>query len=183
MNETDGLDQWQNDLKVFGICSFSLSEKNNILENPLMWSHYAEEHKGVCLFYQFPTNFINYDRNNIFGISKVEYKENPLTDWFINNAEEYDSLDLIKFLFKLGPKTLTIKSPPWEYEEEVRMVRPKKGFLKIEKEFLKQICFGLNTPDEDKKLIIKIVSDSNYQVTFCEAIHGESDFGLTIREI
>ena len=148
-----------------------------------MWSHYAEEHKGVCLYYKFPHEFINYEQNKIFGISEVEYSENPLTEWFIENAEKFDKLDLIQFFSALGPKTLTIKSPAWEHEEEVRMVRPQKGFLKIEKDYLKQICFGLNTPDEDKELIVKIISDSKYQVTFCEACHSGSDFGLTIKEI
>jgi hypothetical protein len=37
------------------VCSFSLDSSETLL-----WSHYADEHKGVCLLYRFPESFILY---------------------------------------------------------------------------------------------------------------------------
>lgn len=183
LEETDGLDEWQTNIKQFGICSFSLSREGNILSNPLMWSHYADEHKGVCLYYEFPNEFINYEKNKIIGIAEVEYSYNPLTEWFIENADVFGEWGIEKFFFELGKNTLRNKSLPWKYEEEVRIVRPNKGTFEIDPKSLKQICFGLNTSTEDMELIKKITHHTNNNVSFCQATHGETDFGITIKEI
>ena len=45
-------DKVQTDLRNVGVCSFSLE-----LTNTLMWSHYADEHRGICLTYSFPESF------------------------------------------------------------------------------------------------------------------------------
>ena len=39
--------KFKTDLENVGVCSFSLE-----LENTLMWSHYADNHRGVCLTYE-----------------------------------------------------------------------------------------------------------------------------------
>ena len=50
LSKPNGLfDNIQKSIKNVGICSFSL-----VLEEPLLWSHYANEHKGLCLTYEIP---------------------------------------------------------------------------------------------------------------------------------
>lgn len=41
------IQSYLNALKPFGCCSFSTNPKNL-----LMWSHYADEHKGLCIEYR-----------------------------------------------------------------------------------------------------------------------------------
>ena len=134
----------QNDTGNVGICSFSLS-----LENTLLWSHYAGEHRGLCLMYEIPDDFFNDPKNQIIGVCAVEYDQNPLTNWFIRNAPENRQVDLLEFTVELLRKIFSIKSKPWKYEEEIRVIREKEGTLSIPKEFLKQVCFGMNTTESD----------------------------------
>jgi hypothetical protein len=37
-----------------GICSFSLK-----LKDVLLWPHYANNHKGMCILYEFPMQFLD----------------------------------------------------------------------------------------------------------------------------
>lgn len=51
------LENWKNEISVKGVYSFSLIN-NKILSEPLMWSHYADEHRGVCVEYIVPSQYI-----------------------------------------------------------------------------------------------------------------------------
>ena len=53
-------EQIQMDVQKFGV--FSIASK---LYHPVMWSHYADEHRGVCLTYSFPEDFTIAVGNNI----------------------------------------------------------------------------------------------------------------------
>lgn len=171
-------DQIQKDTGKVGICSFSLE-----LGNPLLWSHYANEHKGVCLAYDIPENFLVDELNEITGVAAVKYGENQLTDWFVENAPEDGNSDFKEFTLELVKKVVTIKSTCWDYEKEVRIIRQEQSTLTIPREFLKQVCFGLNTPAADISLIRELVDNSGYKVDYCRMERSESDFGIRAIEI
>lgn len=80
----------------FKLCS--LSQINN---NKLMWAHYTNEHKGICVGYKFLY------LPNYVGKSEVKYKNTNLNEKEIfNNILEY----------------WIVKSEDWEYEKEVRLL-------------------------------------------------------------
>jgi len=172
------LDRIQKDTGNVGICSFSL-----ILEDTLLWSHYADEHRGLCLMYEIPDEFINDPKNKIIGVSAVEYGHNPLTDWFIRNAPEKNNIDLLEFAVELIKKVFSIKSRAWEYEKEVRIIREKEGVFSLPKGFLKQVCFGMNTPEPDISSIRKLIDDTGYSVNYCRIKRTKDDFGIGVVEI
>ncbi len=172
------LDRVQRDTGNVGICSFSL-----ILEDTLLWSHYADEHRGLCLMYEIPDEFINDPKNQIIGVCAVEYGHNPLTDWFVRNAPENNNIDLLEFTVELVKKVFSIKSRAWEYEKEVRIIREKEGALSIPKEFLKQVCFGMNTTESDISSIKKLLDDAGYSVNYCGIKRAQDDFGIGAIEI
>src|SRR3990172_10660948 len=62
----------------FGVCSFSLLEGS--FDVPLLWSHYADAHRGLCLLYRFPTTFLD-DPHTFIGIDTVTYEDDRLTNW------------------------------------------------------------------------------------------------------
>lgn len=171
-------DQIQKDTGKAGICSFSLE-----LENSLLWSHYANEHRGLCLTYEFPESFLIDESNEITGVAPVEYGDSPLTDWFIEHAPEDRNSYFKEFTLEVVKKVLTIKSKCWEYEKEVRIIRQEQSTLTIPKEFLKQMCFGVNTPESDISLIRELVDNSGYKVSYCKMERSECDFGLRTMEI
>jgi hypothetical protein len=172
-------DEIQTRMKKVGICSFSLK-----LEDPLLWSHYADEHRGLCLTYQFPEDFLMDTSNRIVGVSQLEYDENPLTNWFIENApEKYGTNFEDHFTTELLKKVLIIKGKGWSYEDEARIIREKEGNFPIPKKFLKQVCFGLNTSEHYISLIRQIIENSGYSVNYCQILRKEDDFGIKAVEI
>jgi len=170
----------QADLKKIGICSFSLKLMKPA--SSLMWAHYADNHRGICLTYRFPESFFYAKADHILGIDKIDYGINPLSDWFIQEAPKMKSFE--EFGITLIQKALTVKAKPWEYEKEVRILRKIEGVEVIEKHYLKQICFGLKTTANDITLVRKIIDISGYDVAFCKMKpNAWSDFGFEPSEI
>lgn len=170
------LDQIQKDSSNFSVCSFSLK-----IDEPLLWSHYANKHKGVCLTYTFPESFLD-NSDEIMGVAPISYLDNAMTHWFASNMPIEES-DLTDFVIEVIKQMISIKSPAWAYEEEVRIIRQKQGPFAIERSHLKQICFGLDTSDADIELIKNIVRNADYSVNFCKIERSNSDFGIEAKEI
>ncbi len=169
-------DKFQMKISKIGICSFSLK-----LKDVLLWSHYSNKHKGISILYQFPYEFLD-DGDKFIGISEVFYKRNPLKDWFISIANQLPMQD-DELGIELAKKILTAKSPKWRYEKEARIISRSQGVLSIEKSFIKQICFGLATSDEDISLIKEITSHYKQKVELYRAIRASSDFGIRFKKI
>jgi hypothetical protein len=167
---------FQEKISEVGVCSFSLT-----LKQPLMWSHYANNNRGVCILYDISPDFLD-NKDKIIGVSKVSYEPNTLTNWFVNIDETILNVPS-EFVVELAKVVLTAKAPPWDYEEEARIIRPNAGPFNIPREFIKQICFGLQTPPEDKELIKLIMDRFDNQVTFCEIVRTDTDFGIDAEEI
>ncbi|OGA40479.1 MAG: hypothetical protein A3G24_16105 [Betaproteobacteria bacterium RIFCSPLOWO2_12_FULL_62_13] len=168
------IEKWEGSFENFGICSFSLK-----LHTTLMWSHYADEHRGVCLLYRFPESFFLAPQNKIFGVDKVKYSDDALTDWLKNEAP----MELNKFVPELIKIYLTAKSPAWHCESEARVIRKEHGFIDIPFGFLEQVCFGLRTPQADIDLITKLAREYGGCQNFCRIIRDESDFGISAEEM
>lgn len=154
---------------------------STVVDDPLLWAHYADEHRGLCLAYDFPESFLD-NPDEILGVAPVEYGDNPLTEWIIQNAPIKKD-DMSDFTLGVVKKVLSIKSLNWAYEKEVRIIREQEGVFEIEKDHLKQICFGLNAPESDIKLIQRLVKDAGYSVNYCRIIRSKSDFGIEIAEL
>jgi hypothetical protein len=100
--------------------ALSLSE---IYNHELMWSHYADEHKGYVIGFDTKHPFFNQrksDEDELRHLRKIEYSDERPE---INLMET----DVVELFFT--------KSSKWSYESEWRMVLPLSDFSeKIEKE-------------------------------------------------
>ncbi|RJR43905.1 MAG: DUF2971 domain-containing protein [Deltaproteobacteria bacterium] len=159
--------------KEWGV--FSACGKPEALNCSLLWSHYADGHRGICLIYSTPTN--NFFRaNKIIGGLPVKYGDNQLTEWFKQlPANENIHNNAFELIFK---KVLTIKDRCWKYEGEWRMIRMTSGIVSIDKSYLQHVCFGLNTSDNEIKLIQEILEKFNYDVHCSRMQRTEDDFGI-----
>jgi hypothetical protein len=121
--------------KMAGVLSLTT---DNI--NLLMWSHYADNHKGYILEFEF-------DENSFKPIDK--------------NSNYNPSIDLIKVKYTSKPKNqsidsatnfvqLTNKSKFWKYEKEFRFISSFYGRYKYENSCLKTIFLGANISNEDE---------------------------------
>ena len=171
-------DQIQADMETFGV--FSLS---STVTNSVMWSQYADRHRGVCLTYDIPDDFINDPVNKIIGRAPVSYGDEPVTDWLLENAHTVDFDDPRDFAIELMKKVLTVKAADWGYEREYRLIRVESGPLAIPGEFLTQVCFGLETTDDDIGLVANALSAAKVDVSKVKSVRTESNFGLNAIEI
>lgn len=131
-------------------------------DNLLMWAHYADSHKGVCLKFD-----ILKDLNSFLVPVKVDYDSQ-----YINfNCLSSELLDVLRR-----------KSPDWEYEDEYRIIKTDhQGLWKIKQECLVEIIFGCRTSDEDKESIKSLASSSGFKnITYFEAIEKKGSYGLDI---
>lgn len=176
------LHQIDNDSFNFKILCFSKSR-----ENILLWSHYSDEHKGICLqfdvsnnnnkFYMSfsPESFNNIPKEaaNIVPVEKVDYtndRPKPFNG-FIEEASGY-------YRFFLA------KSICWEYEEEYRILMPTQALktnpVIFNKDILTGIIFGTRTPKEDKELIYKITKPIYPNLNYYQALINPHKYTLDI---
>jgi hypothetical protein len=102
--------------EFFCLCSFSEN-----LKSMLMWSHYADMHRGFCIEYALEKS----ESTNplVVALHPVVYSDKRFdsTDHFINFANKTPSNGLVVFGAGL------IKSRDWEYEREWRLLKLEKG--------------------------------------------------------
>jgi hypothetical protein len=126
----------------------SIPDKGDPRTNILMWSHYADSHRGFVI--EFRPDFIDGIR-----LEKVEY------------CDERDCLTFEDIEENRFERIFFKKSPEWRYEQEYRAVLPlnkaskihneKFHLYKINKSSINSITFGCAMGDEEKKIIINLV--------------------------
>ena len=129
-----------------GICCFS-----TIFDSILMWSHYADYHKGICLKFD-----VTKDPDLFNPPLEVKYSRVlPHYDHFISDKEIFFE------------KFIQTKYADWSYESEFRIFkteehinRNKSRIFKFKNEALTEIIFGTNTSEEDIKIIKKLCEKS-----------------------
>ena len=146
-----------------------------------MWSHYANNHRGVCVLYDVPEDYLN-DGESFVGLSSVSYKPNPLTSWFrtISNRMPSTEQELITELLKVVLKS---KEKSWKYEKEYRVITFSHGVKHIPKLFVKQICFGLQASNSDVDLVREITKDFESTVDLYRIDQGRHDYGVRYNKI
>jgi len=167
-------DRIQKSIETVGVCSFSMA-----LEEPLLWSHYANGHKGLCLGYEIPFQSFFEPSKTIEGaIIPIDYGENPLTEWLIENAPAKDRIDINEFSNNLVKKVLSVKGKGWRYEKEARIICNREGVYPIPKDYLKRVCFGMNVNNSGISLVKQIIDNAGYYVEWYQIERTEKDFGI-----
>jgi hypothetical protein len=170
------INQFSANVAKLGIGSFSLTENETLL-----WSHYANDHKGVVLRYDFPLSCLD-DEDNILAVSAVSYEKNSISDWLSENAYLFKE-DHPKFIIELLKKVIMSKAPAWKYEQEARIVRPEAGLFDFPRETLTHVIFGLQTSEHDEELVRNLVKKYYASVRFGRAVRTDDDFGIGTVEI
>ncbi|PSV29284.1 DUF2971 domain-containing protein [Photobacterium sp. GB-72] len=144
------------------------------MDNILMWSHYADCHRGFCI-----------------GIDCLEL-ENSKIMVEVKYSESFLEVDNDTFLHsnKIGgineewQRILTQKYDDWKYEEEVRLIlqlndsNAKGKLFCLPDGAIKEIYFGCNMNEKNKNTIRKILK--NDQVIFYDMKKSKNNFKLDI---
>jgi hypothetical protein len=144
------------------------------LDSVLMWSHYADKHRGLCL--EFGT-----DNEEFSGAYKVEY------------CDKYPSYNLTDQSLERNLLPLVTKSSVWSYEEEYRVIaeehqvalsaeslHAQSSFLSIPSISLKSIILGCEMEDASRNSVREIVKQSGRAVAIKQAERGVGHYSLTI---
>ncbi len=149
--------------------------------NTLMWAHYADSHKGICIKYRFSKSiFKNNTVDKFLYFDDVTYSD-----------EDFASINKDNYNYKNG---VFLKNKAWEYEKELRLLyydkNGKGDYVSIDAPYcIEAIYFGVKCSKEDKETIYRIMKDKKYiienqngipikkDIHFYEMKEDEKNFG------
>jgi len=139
-------------------------------ENILLWSHYADSHKGICVgirdcsstdipAMKFDVKSCCTDLNDphadgLFLVYKVNYSDSGIVEW-----------NLFKNDIKVFIDAHRNKAKCWEYEDEYRLIIPRESFktniLPFDSRFVVEIYLGCCIEAGYRKKVQQIIK-ANY---------------------
>jgi hypothetical protein len=136
-------------------------------DDPLLWAHYADCHKGIAWIFKKNSNFFRKAR-------PVQYTEHrPAINLSIANQSAHI----------LG--ALLTKADCWEHEEEWRLIGSQVGYLGFEPHALAGMILGAKMSKEDRDYFIQHALSrrtNSPQLEISQAILDEVDYRIkTIR--
>lgn len=178
-NHLKWFNQFQKDYysEKFGIYSLTTDSKNII-----MWSHYANAHKGFCVGFD-TTKFLNsrefilQNTDIIIDLYKVGYHP----DYPFLNLKELEEKDPDGYLVK----PLLTKSSSWEYEKEYRLISLTGANISVTLPdgIISKVILGCRMKDAHKEELKNALKDKNTQIELQEAKMKEESFGLDFVQI
>ncbi len=121
----------------------------------LMWSHYADGHKGFCIEYDFKNA-----PKSLLPLPVIYSRKRPLFPWKIvlDQSAETKTRCLLEIIIGL----LT-KDKEWEYENEWRLLLgpSEDSNIKIP---ISAVYLGLEINEENKNTVIEICNQNNIPV-------------------
>lgn len=150
-------------------------------DNLLLWAHYGDNHKGVCLGYIID----DINENTCFEeiiYKEIKIKEKNILKKFEDILKESKELELEEEELSLGEIYLR-KHKKWEYESESRLIHldiesEEKYYTNLK---LREIIFGLEANQDDINLIKNIVKNA-YNMTNIKFYKMEPGEDLSIRK-
>jgi len=167
------------------IACFSLyDEKNDLLKENLMWSHYANGLRGFCLVFDGSKlqSDIYESSNKSMRPIQIKYQDEPklliLSDYIRSIiTPEFEDHDYIRTI----TETIATKSVKWKYENEVRIsVLGKINLHLYSYETLLEIVIGSRMPKDQKNLVIGIAKKSNPNIIIKEACLKHNSYQIEI---
>lgn len=146
----------EDEISQYGVVCYSSDYINNLL-----WSHYADNHKGMCLVFNVP-------EKKVPNLRKVSYSKNfPLVG--ITEKPE---------IYKEIIKVVTTKSIDWSYEKEYREILNMKNILNDYPGELTEIIFGCRTPFDDIQIVRDIAISKNKDIKISKMHIAQNQYQL-----
>ena len=109
--------------------------------SPLMWAHYANEGKGLCLCFH---------TNKSFSIARP-----VIYDEFIDDGEIIPEAQVEEKVYD----SFFVKHPDWRYENEWRIVeQSENSYYQFEADELAAVIFGYSMSEGNKRIIKRMLS-------------------------
>ncbi len=172
---------WQNALPCLRVFCVSA-----VKDSILMWSHYADYHKGIV----FKLKVLHDRPNALYYADQVTYDRKPFMlfttrEWiddFIGVDEFDEAHRLDKYIYH--------KNKIWDYEKEWRVwgsepekVKPEFTDHDLYPEEIEAVYFGLKTSRRNKTRIMSLARELNPNVAFFQGSKDQDGFGLVFKRI
>lgn len=142
-------------------------------DSPLMWSHYADEHKGICIEYDISSSIRG-------APQKVDYEgargisTSTLIDWVLNDSESAKR--------EIENKYFYTKANQWKYEYEWRYVNDSQGSV-FAPFNITGIYFGMRCNLAVISSIVKLMNGSKSNLKFYNTRVKQNSFDLRKSEV
>lgn len=137
-------------------------------DNVLMWSHYANSHRGFCL--EFDASMEPFCRAHRVIYASHRQPFSFATDPAANraNAENF----------------VLTKHADWEYEGEWRVIAPKgRESYPFSQQALVGVIFGCSMSDADRNRVMSCIRLTRCHPAIYQATGNEKEFGLEIDRV
>ena len=140
-------------------------------DNMLMWSYYADSHKGIAIRFNMDVDLLERTSEILIPIEmqyEHEMPENNLLDIESNN---------VGFI----TTAFGTKSKAWDHEDEWRLVSPSgEGVVNIPTELIDGIILGMNISDEHERLVKEWIELRSAPVELFRVTHKRNSFDLEV---
>lgn len=190
--ENDGEIIETNFNQIFDELEFNMHMNGNVLnrmgylsltttnDNLLMWAHYADNHKGVCIKFNGTHKDPFYSKNGVGRIMKVDYG-NELAIVEQNTENKY-----ITSLVKMSRK-----SECWKYENEYRVFNVSsdidstdgQGNHSFNSRLADEVYLGCRATEDTESKIIKIIQSTPHKIKLFKMNEKKKPLKLVPEEI
>ncbi|HWH74078.1 MAG TPA: DUF2971 domain-containing protein, partial [Methylibium sp.] len=138
----------------------------------LIWAHYGGSHRGFCIGYDLE-RLVEFEPN-VHHFLDVQYS---------NAAPALRPSDLIASESHVDvlKKMLGVKSKPWAYEEEVRVITVPPGLHEHDYRAVKVIYFGLRCPESTQSAVMEALAGRG--VAYVQVISPPSSYALQTKKV
>jgi hypothetical protein len=143
------------DIADFGISCFTT--KN---DNFLMWSHYADKHKGVCLEFDFSKEI------GLLDSGQLDATDSYMLNFRKVNYSGSVPVVNIKEIFAERFSPVYHKAQSWEYEDEYRSIRPEVGLYSFHPSCLQGVYVGLSATRKTIEQVTQALTQYGYNSAF-----------------
>ena len=156
---------------LHGVVCFTLHP-----DSMLMWSHYGDQHRSVC---------VGFDTQILLDNAPINNNGNPLYNEIIK-------VDYTNIRPNDNDKALFFKkSDEWAYEDEYRIVSSKKkgkpewgpGVWNIHPSSIKEIIIGARVAPQIQEKIVHLIKSKAHSIVIKKAVLHMKKFKLLIEEL
>lgn len=134
-------------------------------DSPLMWSHYANQHKGLCIEYDMRSVKDEHVQEVIYGGSR-KILTSEINEW-LDNPENDTRIKQVCLLTKSGE---------WRYESEWRIFGPIGLGNSLPP--IKSVIFGFKCPDVTIYTVMRAMMSGNRKLKFWKMANEGVGFEL-----
>lgn len=133
----------------------------------LIWAHYGGSHHGFCIGYE-PQKLVDFEPN-VHQMLDVQYSDAAPTVGLTDMLSAGSAITILR-------KMLAVKSKPWSYEEEVRLITQPPGLHKHDFRAVNVIYFGLRCAESTRMAVMEALSGRG--VTYQQVVSPQSSYAL-----